>query len=97
MHQKTRHSFSRSLRKRWAKIGREPQDSIEEEWETLRDVVMSTAVECIGFRHRCHKHWVDQNLEEIKSVLEEKNKAPSCEKDGNTSVQKLKERMKSKG
>lgn len=46
----------------------------EEEWANFRDIVHSTALEHLGSTQYRHQDWFDENDDEIKVMLEEKNK-----------------------
>ena len=47
----------------------------EENWTIFQKVIHSSAASTIGHRSRKHQDWFDENDEEIKLPLEEKNTA----------------------
>lgn len=48
---------------------------VEAAWASLREMVYTTAMECLGLLTRKHKDWFDENCTEIQQLLEEKRRA----------------------
>ena len=46
---------------------------VEEDWATFRDVIYSTAFSHLGQKMRKHQDWFDENDDEIRKLLDEKN------------------------
>ncbi|CAI9714921.1 Hypothetical predicted protein [Octopus vulgaris] len=52
---------------------RNNQSSIDEQWESFRDMVHSIALDTLGQVTRNHQVWFDENDQEIQNLLEEKH------------------------
>ncbi|XP_046846748.1 uncharacterized protein LOC124440399 [Xenia sp. Carnegie-2017] len=65
-----------------------PGGNVEEDWESFRDTVHSTAVQVLGYPSRHQHDWFDENDEEIQALLDEKHRLHRAYQDDPTSVYK---------
>ncbi|XP_046846769.1 uncharacterized protein LOC124440415 [Xenia sp. Carnegie-2017] len=65
-----------------------PGGNVEEDWQSFRDTVHSTAVQVLGYPSRHQHDWFDENDEEIQALLDEKHRLHRAYQDDPTSVYK---------
>ena len=63
-------------------------DDPEENWTTFQNVIHSSTATTIGHPSRKHQDLLDENDEEIKSLLEEKHRLHKAHQDDTSSVSK---------
>lgn len=70
---RTRDTFQQCLRDKLHL--RSPSDTIQEDWNLLKEAIITTCEKTIGRKKRKHKDWFDDNDETLKELIDRKRKA----------------------
>ncbi|KAI8507953.1 hypothetical protein Bbelb_141930 [Branchiostoma belcheri] len=85
-----REMFQSDLHSRLSQLEPTHQGTVDEQWATLKNVLLQTCKSTIGLHKRVSEDWFDENDSEIKDLIDRKRQAFVCWQDDYHNIEKHK-------